>query len=142
MNQITVTASVDQVQTVIRFVKEQLEELGCFLPLRVRIQIEVVIDEVFSNIVYYAYSPGTGTVTVGVEVEKAPPCVSISFMDHGRPFNPLIEDPPDVTRLSKMERQIGGLGLFMVKRLMTDVSYEFKDGQNILTIRRKILGIC
>lgn len=135
-DQITVTAEVDQVKTVTRFVNERLERLGC--SERTRIQTDVAIDEIFSNIAHYAYAPETGPATIRVEVEEEPPRVAITFIDHGVPFNPLKEEQPDTTGLSKAERPIGGLGLFMVKKTMDDISYEYKDGQNILTIRKKL----
>ena len=136
MNQITVSAVVDQVKTVTGFVNERLEALGC--SERIKVQVDVAIDEVFSNIAHYAYSPKTGPATVRVEVEEAPLSVVITFIDHGVPYDPLAEDRPDTTRLPLSHRPIGGLGLFMVRRTMDDVSYNYKEGQNILTIRKKI----
>jgi len=136
MDQITVNASLDQVKTVTRFVNERLKPLGC--SERVRIQVDVAIDEIFSNIARYAYNPETGPATVRVEVTEDPLSVVITFIDHGVPFDPLASERPDVTRLPKAERPIGGLGLFLVKKTMDELSYEYKDGRNILTIRKKI----
>ena len=136
MDQMTVSASVENVKMVTRFVNERLDSLGCFE--RIRVLVDVAVDEVFSNIVNYAYKPETGPATVRVEVEQAPLSVVITFIDHGVPFDPLAEKRPDTTRLPKTERPIGGLGLFLVKKSMDDVSYEYKDGQNILTIRKKL----
>ena len=100
--------------------------------------MDVAIDEIFSNIAHYAYNPETGPATVRVEVEENPLSVVITFMDHGIPYDPLAEERPDTTKLSASERPIGGLGLFIVKKTMDDVSYAYKDGQNILTIRKKV----
>lgn len=136
MDQITVSASVDQVREVTSFVNERLEALGC--SERIKIQVDVAIDEIFSNIAHYAYNPETGPATVRVEVEENPLSVVITFMDHGIPYDPLAEERPDTTKLSASERPIGGLGLFIVKKTMDDVSYAYKDGQNILTIRKKV----
>ena len=136
MNQMTVSAIVDNVKAVTRFVNERLDGLGC--SERIRIQVDVAIDEIFSNIVRYAYNPKTGPATVCVEVEENPLSVVITFIDHGVPFDPLAEDQPDTTRLPKGKRPIGGLGLFMVRKTMDDVTYQYKDGQNILSIRKKI----
>ena len=136
MDQITVSAEVNQVKTVTRFVNEHLEALGC--SERIKIQVDVAIDEIFSNIAHYAYDPETGPATVMVEVEEVPLSVVITFVDHGVPYDPLAEARPDVSRLPKEERPIGGLGLFMVRKIMDDISYEYRDGQNILTIRKKI----
>lgn len=136
MNQITVNADVNQVRTVTDFVNGHLEPLGC--SERIRIQVDVAIDEIFSNISRYAYNPETGQATVKVEVQEEPLSVIITFIDHGKPFDPLARELPDVTRLPKGERPVGGLGLFMVKKTMDDISYTYKDGQNILTIRKRI----
>ena len=135
-DQITVSAEVNQVKAVTRFVNARLERLGC--SEKTRIQTDVAVDEIFSNIAHYAYAPETGTVTIRVEVEEEPLRVAITFIDHGVPFNPLKAEQPDTTKLSKAERPIGGLGLFMVRKIMDDISYEYKDGQNILTIRKKL----
>lgn len=136
MDQMTVSAIVDNVTAVMRFVNERLDGLGC--SKRVRVQVDVAIDEIFSNIAHYAYNQETGPATVRVEVEEKPLSVVITFIDHGIPFDPLAEERPDTTRLPKAERPIGGLGLFMVKKTMDDVTYEYRDGQNILAIRKRI----
>lgn len=135
MRELTVTAAVDQIETVTEFVDEQLEALDC--PMKAQIQIDVAIDELFSNIARYAYAPGTGTVTVRVASEEGAAVVSVSFVDQGMPFDPLAAEDPD-TSLSAEEREIGGLGIFMVKKTMDEVSYEYKDGQNVLTIRKRL----
>ena len=114
---------------------EQLAELGC--SERTRIQVDVAIDEIFGNIAQYAYDPETGPATVRVDVGGDPVCVIITFLDHGVPFDPLKSKAPD-TSLPAKERQLGGLGLHMVKKTMDAVNYEYIDGQNILTIRKKI----
>ena len=66
-------------------------------------------------------------------------CISviITFIDHGVPYDPLKKDDPDIT-LSADDREIGGLGIFMVKKTMDEIAYEYKDGQNILRIRKDI----
>ena len=136
MDQMTVSAIVDNVTAVMRFVNERLDGLGC--SKRVGVQVDVAIDEIFSNIAHYAYNQETGPATVRVEVEENPLSVVITFIDHGIPFDPLAEEQPDTTRLPKGERPIGGLGLFMVKKTMDCVTYEYRDGQNILAIRKRI----
>lgn len=100
-------------------------------------QIDIAIDELFGNIAQYAYNPETGPATVRVEVSDAPISVTITFMDHGVPYDPLQKEDPDIT-LSAEERGSGGLGIFMVKKTMDEITYEYKDGQNILRIRKDI----
>lgn len=135
MKELTVKATVENIDTVTDFVNEQLESLDC--PMKAQMQIDVAIDELFSNIAYYAYNPEIGEATVRVEVTEDPLAVRISFIDNGIPYDPLAKDDPDIT-LSAEERDIGGLGIYMVKKTMDDISYEYKDGQNILTIKKHI----
>ena len=117
------------------YVDERLEALDC--PPKAQMQIDVAIDELFGNIAHYAYEHGTGPATVRVDVEQQPLAVRITFIDHGKPYDPLAKEDPDVT-LSAEERQIGGLGIFMVKKTMDDVKYEYRDGQNILTDKKRL----
>ena len=136
MDQLTVTAVVSGVHEVTRFVGARLDGLGC--SERVRVQVNVAIDEIFSNIARYAYNPETGPATVRVEVEENPLSVIITFIDRGVPFDPLAADIPDTTVLPKEKRPDGGLGLFLVKQIMDKVSYQYVGNQNILTLEKNI----
>lgn len=131
MKELTIEATVENIGKVTAFVDEQLNAVGC--PLKAQTQIDIAIDELFGNIAHYAYYPRTGSATVRVEVEKDPLAVWITFIDDGEPYDPLAREDPDVT-LSAEEREIGGLGIYMVKKSMDHVSYEYKDGQNVLRI--------
>lgn len=133
MKELTVKATVDNITAVTDFVNGELEALDC--PMKAQMQIDVAIDELFSNIAQYAYDSESGPATVQVEVEEAPLAVIITFIDHGRPFDPLANEDPDVT-LNAEDRKVGGLGVFLVKKTMDDVSYEYKNGHNILRIRK------
>lgn len=135
MKELTLDATIENVTAVTSFVDEQLERLGC--PPESQAQIDIAIDELFSNIAYYAYNPETGPATVRVEVLEEPLSVEITFIDSGVAYNPLAKDDPDLS-LSVDEREIGGLGIFIVKNSMDDVAYEYKDGKNILRIRKNI----
>ncbi len=135
MKEMTIDAAVENIPAVTAFVEEQLEQYNC--PMKAQMQIDIAIDELFSNIAQYAYNPKTGKATVRVEVTENPMSVIITFIDNGVPYNPLAKADPDVT-LSADEREIGGLGIFMVKKSMDDISYEYKDGQNILKIKKNI----
>ena len=135
MKELTVAATIENIETVTDFVDAQLEELDC--PMKAEMQINVAIDELFSNIAHYAYHPETGEATVAVEVIKNPLAVEITFIDNGKPYDPLQNADPDVT-LSAEERDIGGLGIFIVKKSMVDIAYEYKDGKNILRIKKNI----
>ena len=135
MKELTVEAKTTNIEAVTDFVNEQLEALDC--PIKAQMQIDIAIDELFGNIAHYAYSPEIGKATVRVEVIEDPLAVTITFIDNGVPYDPLAKADPDTT-LSAEEREIGGLGIYMVKKSMDDITYEYKDGQNILTIKKKI----
>lgn len=135
MKEMVVSATIESIPEVTAFVDEQLEQLDC--PIKTQMQVDVAIDELFSNIAYYAYNPEIGSATVRVEVTEDPIAVVITFIDNGVPYDPLAKADPDVT-LSIEERGIGGLGIYMVKKTMDDISYEYKDGQNILKIKKNI----
>ncbi len=130
--QITVTARIDQIPVVTDFVQSNLERSDCS-PVKIS-KVCIVLDEILNNISSYAYGKETGEVTVRLSIEDFPKSCSISFVDNGIQFNPLEKASPD-TSLSLEEREIGGLGIHIVKKLMDSVAYEYKDGQNILTVK-------
>ena len=135
MKELTIAATVENIESVTDFVNEQLEALDC--PIKAQMQIEIAIDEIFSNIAHYAYNPEIGQATVRVEVLENPLAVTITFIDNGVPYDPLAKADPDTT-LSAEEREIGGLGIYMVKKSMDEIAYEYKDGHNILSIKKKL----
>ena len=135
MKELTIAATVENIEVVTDFVNEQLEELNC--PMKVQIQIDIAIDELFGNIAHYAYTPEVGDATVRVEATEDPLAVVITFIDKGVPYDPLAKADPDTT-LPAEERKIGGLGIYMVKKSMDDVTYAYKDGQNILAIKKNL----
>ena len=135
MKELTLPATIENIESVIDFVNGQLEEIKC--PLKAQMQIDIAIDELFGNIAHYAYNPETGPATVRVEVTEDPIAVVITFIDRGVPYDPLKKEDPDIT-LSAEERAIGGLGIFMVKKTMDEISYEYKDGKNILRIKKNM----
>ena len=137
MKELEIDATVENIEKVTDFVNELLEQYDC--PMKAQTQIDIAIDELFGNIAHYAYNPDVGPATVRVEVTDDPITVIITFIDHGVPYDPLKKADPDIT-LSAEERDIGGLGIYIVKKSMYDITYEYKDGQNILSIKKKIGG--
>ena len=135
MKELTIAATVENIETVTTFVNEQLESYDC--PMKAQMQIDIAIDELFGNIAHYAYNPEIGQVTVRVEVVEDPLSVIITFIDNGVPYDPVAKANPDIT-LSAEEREIGGLGIYMVKKSMDEIAYEYKDGQNILSIKKNL----
>ena len=132
-SELEIEAADENLEEVLAFVGEQLDAAGC--GSRAQMQIGVAVEEIFVNIAHYAYAPDKGIATVRVEVSDDPVTVSITFVDHGVPYDPLAKPDPDVA-LPAAERPIGGLGVFLTKKLMDGVSYEYRDGQNILTLTK------
>ena len=135
MSELNIEAKTENLDKVLAFVDQHLEERGC--AVQVQMQIDVAVEELFVNIAQYAYAPGIGVATIRLEIQEDPFVVVITFIDNGIPYNPLAKEDPDIT-LSAEERQIGGLGIYMVKKSMDDMSYEYKDGQNILQIKKQL----
>ena len=128
-----VPAELDKVYEVQDFVNEVLEANDC--GMKAQMQIEIAVEELFVNIAHYAYPNGKGDAEILVSTEGD--FVSITFCDHGIPYNPLAKEDPDVTKKAE-DRSVGGLGIYMVKKSMDAMSYEYEDGQNILTIKKNI----
>ena len=133
IKELTTKAAVENIEVVTDFINEQLESMDC--PMKVQMQIDVAVDEIFGNICHYAYPLGEGEATVCVEVQEEPKAVVMTFMDSGVPYNPLEKEEPDTT-LSAEEREIGGLGIFIVKKTMDEISYRYENEKNILTVKK------
>lgn len=135
MKELTLEATVENIQVVTDFVNEELEALHC--PMKAQMQIDVAIDELFSNIAFYAYQPESGNATIQVEVEKEPLAIILTFIDHGIPYNPLDKKEPDIS-LPAEDRPVGGLGIFLIKKMMDEVTYKYQDGQNIIQMKKML----
>lgn len=133
MKELDIEAKLDNLEEVMAFVDEQLEEAGC--SMKAQMQIDIAVEEVFVNIANYAYNPVVGDVIIRVVIEKDPLAVVLTFIDEGKPYDPLAKEDPDV-KLAAEDRQIGGLGIFMVKKTMDNVDYEYSQGRNILTLKK------
>ena len=136
MKEITLEARIENLPILIDFIDGYLEANAC--SVKAQMQIDVAVDEIFTNISSYAYAPNVGEATVRIAKNDFSPQAEITFIDSGTPYKPLEKEDPDVT-LSAEERQIGGLGIFMVKKSMDEMTYEYKDGQNVLTIKKRLL---
>ena len=134
MKRFDLPAQIESIAELTDGVNEELEAAGC--PMRVQLQIDIAIDELFSNIARYAYDDHNGEASVILEITGEPKTARLTFVDSGKPFNPLLRENPDVT-LGVEERKIGGLGIFVVKKSMDNVEYNFEDGKNILTIEKR-----
>ena len=130
--EIIVPAIVNNIERVTDFINGKLHERK--VPLKIQTQLDVVIDELMSNIAKFAYrGKKTGNVSVSIDFDEK--AVSMTFRDSGMPFNPIEQTDPDVNAPIE-KRKIGGLGLFLVRKTMDELNYEYKDGQNILTIKK------
>lgn len=133
MKELTVAATLENLDVVQRFVEDQLEMHDC--PMKTMIQISTSLEEIYVNIAHYAYHPEVGDATIQCCIDENPRQVTIRLLDRGKPFDPLKKPDADIT-LSAEERQIGGLGIFMVKKTMDEVLYAYRDGYNVLTLKK------
>lgn len=128
-----IAATRENAEEVMAFVDGQLEAHDC--SPKTQTQLDIAVDELFTNIASYAYGAETGEAVI--EMEFPDGFAEITFRDWGTPYNPLARPDPDVT-LPAEERQIGGLGIYMVKKSMDEVLYRYENGENVLTIRKNL----
>ena len=128
MKKCSVEPRLECMETVVDFFERELKAHQA--PPKVIAQINVAIDEIFSNIARYS---GATSATVGCEAEEGR--AVLRFTDNGRPYDPTQQSDPDTT-LGAEEREIGGLGIFMVKKTMDRIAYSYTDGMNVLTIEK------
>lgn len=133
MKELTLLAQPENMNLVLDFVNEILEKHNC--PMYVQLELDIAVEELFVNIAHYAYTPNIGQATIQVSVKND--YVTIVFRDRGIPYNPWAKKDPDIT-LSLEERQIGGLGIYMVKNSMDEVAYTYEDEMNVVTIKKNI----
>lgn len=146
-------ARTENLDTLLEVLRGEMEKAGC--PAEKQVSMEICAEEIFVNIAHYAYAgsmagertpadgndggatlanaggENVGMAHITVETDKGR--IAVCFQDQGIPYDPLAKTDPD-TSLTADERQIGGLGIFMVKNMMDEVSYEYKDGFNCLTM--------
>ena len=134
MKELTVDTRMESLPEIQAFVRAELEAMDC--PEETQKQLFIVIDEVFANVASYAYADGEGSVTVRLETESEPRAAVLTFLDSGVPFDPLTMKTPDIS-LKARERKIGGLGIFMVRKLTDGIKYDYADGKNILTVMKR-----
>lgn len=146
MKEFIVEAKIENLDTVKDFIAEELEAFDCSMKLQT--QLALVVEEIFVNIAYYAYSKDTrasnlqreqpsakgGNVAIRIAVGDE---VIIEFEDCGKPYNPLEKDDPDIT-LDAEKREIGGLGILLVKNMTDAIKYRYEDNKNILMIKKKV----
>lgn len=133
MKELIIDATIDNLDEVLDFINAELEEKNC--PLKLQTQIDIAVEEIFANIANYAYNPDVGGAVIRISTGDD---IVIEFEDKGKPYNPLEKIDPDIEKHAA-ERQVGGLGVFMVKQIMDMVEYEHVGNKNILIIK-KVVG--
>lgn len=135
MEYLELQANDDTLYTVLGAIEAHLDENEC--PDNVKTKILIAVEEIYVNIAHYAYGGKEGEALVQMDVFKDPRRCQVVFKDKGIPYNPLDKKDPELS-LSAEEREIGGLGIYMVKQYMDKVEYRYEDGYNILTIEKDI----
>ena len=131
----TFPAKVEALTDVLGFVEETLEQHDC--PMGIQMAVCVAIEEVFVNVAHYAYGDEEGEADLRIGFDEDTRTFTFCIADKGIPFDPLQKPDPDIT-LSAEDRQIGGLGIFITKKTMDAVAYAYENGENILTMVKKI----
>ena len=129
------SATKDALPEVMAFTEECLESFDC--PMKSSMTICVAVEEIFVNIASYAYPDGDGNASLSFGFDENERLMTLVIKDSGTPFNPLEKAEPDIT-LSADDREIGGLGIFITKKTMDTVSYTYENGNNILTMTKKL----
>ena len=131
----TFPAKTENLNDVLGFVEETLETFEC--PMKTQMAICVALEEVFVNVARYAYPDSEGDMTLHIGFDEQTRNITFRMTDKGVPFDPLKKPDPDIT-LSAEEREIGGLGIFITKKTMDTITYAYENGENILTMTKKI----
>ena len=131
----TFPAKAEALNDVLDFVEQKLDSFGC--PMKIMTAICVALEEVCVNVAHYAYGDSAGDMNLGIGFDEVNRAVTFRMTDKGIPFDPLKKADPDITQ-SAEEREIGGLGIFIVKKTMDSMTYAYENGENILTMIKKI----
>ena len=132
---LTIDAKVDKLHDVLGFIDAVLEEQDC--PPKAQMQIDLSVEELFVNIASYAYPDSEGQAEIRIRTFGEPKQAEIVLLDSGIPYDPTKNEDPDITMAAE-DRDIGGLGVFMVKKYMDSIQYAYENGQNVLTITKTI----
>ena len=135
IKKLVLEAKVENLVAVNEFVDEILQPLNC--SMKIQMQLELAVEEIFVNIANYAYGESTGKAFITGRILENPLRLELVFMDEGTPYNPLARKDPDLEQ--KMEdRAIGGLGIYLVKKNVEEIAYSYQEGKNVLTLCKHI----
>ena len=132
--EIIIKNQVDELERVNQFVEEIGEELG--LDMELQMNLNLVMEEMVSNVIFYAYPEGK-TAEIELLAESDGKELTFVLSDKGKEFDPTakVDADPDV---NPAERDIGGMGIYIVKNIMNEVSYQRLEGKNLLTMKKEI----
>lgn len=136
-NTLDITANVENLPEVLSFLVGNMKELNC--SAKELAQIQIVAEEFFVNISSYAYSPGTGRVTIQAVPLVQENAIVLTFTDSGIPFDPLTWNGQDLST-SVADRKKGGLGILFSRKKVDIISYEYVEGKNVLTMKKVFKG--
>ena len=131
----TFPAKTESLSDILGFVDQKLDSFEC--PMKIQMAVCVAIEEVFVNVAHYAYGEDQGDMRLGIGFDEENRTVTFRMTDKGIPFDPLQKPDPDIT-LSAEDREVGGLGIFIAKKTMDSISYAYENGENILTMTKKL----
>jgi serine/threonine-protein kinase RsbW len=129
---LTVEAKVEQLARIGEFVADAMRAFG--LDARKSFEVQLAVDEACTNIMHYAYSEAGGVIELSCARRNDE--VQIIITDSGKPFDPIAVPPPNLNG-DVEHRAVGGLGIYFMGRMMDEVSYEFRNGQNVLTLVKR-----
>lgn len=135
MKEMAIDATIENLDSVLDFIGAQMSEKN--ISEELLNNIKTAAEEIFDNIAQYAYKPSSGAGSAIIRVDFIDKDVIIEFEDGGVPYNPLEKKNPDIT-IPAMERSIGGLGIFMAKKIMDTIEYKYKKNKNILTMKKRV----
>ncbi len=127
----TFSAKAEEFFNILSWVESICDDVG--MDMKIKAKFNVALEEIFINIVNYAYPGKEGSVDISLRTDSN--AIEVRFIDSGIPYNPLEQEAPD-TSLNAQDRQIGGLGIFIVRNTMDSMEYSFENGKNILTIKK------
>lgn len=133
MAQIIVKAAVDSLDAVNDFLSAEMEKAD--LSMKLQTSLALVVEEVFVNIAHYAYAPGEGDATIQFTIENNE--LRLTFIDEGKAYDPLSHEDPDITAKAE-DREIGGLGIMLVKRIMDGAEYRREGDRNLFILSKKL----
>ena len=132
--EIKIKNQVGELEKVNQFVEEICEELG--LDMELQMNLNLVLEEMVSNVIFYAYPKGTPE-EIELAAESDGKELTFVLSDNGIEFDPTAKEDADPD-VNPMDRDIGGMGIYIVKNIMNQVTYQRLEGKNLLTMKKEI----